>query len=74
MTSSESSYWKEAIDSEIKSIIENKTWILTDLPPGNKPIGTKQIFKRKLRPDGTIERYKARLVVKGFNQKNDRLF
>lgn len=70
MTSSESSYWKEAIDSEIKSIIENKTWILTDLPHGNKPIGTKWIFKRKLRPDGSIERYKTRLVVKGFNQKD----
>ena len=32
------------------------------------------MFKKKLRPDGTIERYKARLVAKGYNQKEDRDF
>ena len=36
---------------------------------GCKPIGCKWIFKRRLRPDGTIEKYKARLVAKGFTQK-----
>ena len=37
--SSKSPFWKEAIDNEIKSIMENNTWILTDLPPGCKHIG-----------------------------------
>lgn len=32
-------------------------------------MGCKWIFKRKLRPDGTIEKFKARLVAKGFTQK-----
>ena len=44
--SSESPFWKEIIDSEIKSIMENNTWILTDLPPGCKPAGCKWIFKK----------------------------
>jgi len=39
MDSSESAFWKEAIDSEIKSIMENNTLILTDLPSGCKPVG-----------------------------------
>ena len=41
---------------------------MTDLPPGNKPLGSKWIFKRKMKPDGTIEKYKARLVVKGYKE------
>ena len=44
MSSSESTYWKEAINSEIESILSNHTWELTDLPPGNKPLGSKWIF------------------------------
>ena len=40
--------WKEAIKSEMESIMENNTWELVDLPPGSKPIGHKWIFKKKL--------------------------
>nr|GEX73848.1 retrovirus-related Pol polyprotein from transposon TNT 1-94 [Tanacetum cinerariifolium] len=71
MESSESPYWKEAIQSEIDSIVQNNTWKLVDLPSRHKPIGHKWIFKKKLRPDGTIEKYKARLVAKGYRQKED---
>nr|GEV68872.1 zinc finger, CCHC-type [Tanacetum cinerariifolium] len=42
---------KEAINDEMNSIIGNNTWVLTDLPPGYKPIGCKWIFKRKLKMD-----------------------
>ena len=69
MSSSESTYWKEAVNSEIESILSDHTCELTDLPPGNKPLGSKWIFKRKMKPDGTIDKYKARLVVKGYRQK-----
>ena len=69
MDSSESLFWKEAIDNEIKSIIENNTWILTDLPPICKHVGCKCIFKKKLWPEGTIDKYKARLIAKGFTQQ-----
>ncbi|GKB13137.1 DNA polymerase zeta catalytic subunit-like protein [Tanacetum coccineum] len=67
MESSEAPYWKEAIQSEIDSIVHNNTWKLVDLPSGHKLIGHKWIFKKKLRPNGTIEKYKARLVAKGYH-------
>ncbi|PHU05794.1 hypothetical protein BC332_26616 [Capsicum chinense] len=71
MSSSDSFFWKEAVNSEIDSILSNHTWELVDLPPGNKPLGSKWIFKRKMKTNGTIDKYKARLVVKGFKQKED---
>ncbi|PHT29747.1 hypothetical protein CQW23_30665 [Capsicum baccatum] len=69
MSSSDSSFWKKAVNNEIDSILSNHTWELVDLPPRNKPLGSKWIFKRKMKMDGTIDKYKARLVVKGFKQK-----
>ncbi|KAK3035210.1 hypothetical protein RJ639_034598 [Escallonia herrerae] len=69
MSSPEAPHWKEAVNNEIESIMQNHTWELVDLPPGNKPLGRKWIFKRKMKADGTIEKYKARLVVKGYRQK-----
>ena len=39
------------------------------LPPGSKPLGYKWIFKNKIKLDGTIDKYKARLVIKGYKQK-----
>ena len=53
------------------SLISNNTWKLVDLPPGCKTIGCKWVLRRKLKPDGTIEKFKARLVAKGFKQKED---
>nr|GEV83361.1 zinc finger, CCHC-type [Tanacetum cinerariifolium] len=44
--------------------------VLVDLPPGCKPLGCKWIFKRKLKVDRTIEKFKARLVIHGFKQKS----
>ncbi|KAK1422305.1 hypothetical protein QVD17_25324 [Tagetes erecta] len=69
ITCSESPQWKEAIKSEIDSILQNHTWELVDLPPGCKPLGYRWMFKKKPKPDGTIDKYKARLVVKGYRQK-----
>jgi hypothetical protein len=40
---------------------------------GCKPVSCKWVFKKKLRPDGTIEKYKARLVAKGYTQKKERI-
>jgi hypothetical protein len=56
------------------SIMSNGTWEITDCPNGCKPIGCKWIFKKKLRPDGTIKKYKARLMAKGFTQKREDFF
>nr|GEV98165.1 zinc finger, CCHC-type [Tanacetum cinerariifolium] len=60
---------KEAINDEIGSIMENNTWVLSDLPPGCKHLGCKWIFKKKMKVDGTIDKFKARLVIQGFRQK-----
>ncbi|GJZ37134.1 retrotransposon protein, putative, ty1-copia subclass, partial [Tanacetum coccineum] len=60
VTSSEGHQWKEAIKSEIDSILQY-TWELMDLPRGCKPLGYKWIFKKKMKADGTIDKYKARL-------------
>ena len=68
MTSPEAPFWKEAINSEVESILKNHTWELVDIPPENKLIGYKWIFKRKLKADGSIDKYKARLVAKGYRQ------
>ena len=69
VTSPEAPFWKEAINSEVESILSNHTWKLVDLPPGNKPLQCKWIFKRKIKGDGAIDKYKARLVVKGYKQR-----
>lgn len=51
------------------SLIENHTWDLCPLPEGQNAIGNKWVFKVKYNADGSIEKYKARLVVKGYSQK-----
>jgi hypothetical protein len=66
-SSPDANFWKEAIRSEMDSIMSNATWEVVEHPYGCKPIGSKWVFKKKLRPDSTIERYKARLVIKGYS-------
>ncbi|KAJ9555288.1 hypothetical protein OSB04_009902 [Centaurea solstitialis] len=62
--------WKDAMDKEIEAIMKNNnTWVLVDLPKNHKPIGVKWIYKTKLNERGKVDRYKARLVVKGYTQK-----
>ncbi|GAU28814.1 hypothetical protein TSUD_21510 [Trifolium subterraneum] len=61
--------WLNAMNEEIESIERNNTWELVDLPHGKKAIGVKWVYKVKLNPKGEITRHKARLVVKGFLQK-----
>ena len=60
--------WRKAIQCEISSLESNQTWE-TALPPKEKiTIGCKWIFKIKYKSNGTIERYKTRLVAKGHTQ------
>ncbi|GJP58814.1 hypothetical protein CLOP_g3663 [Closterium sp. NIES-67] len=61
--------WKKASDEEMGSIKENDTFDLVNLPPGRKAISSKWLFKRKTDADGNIERYKSRLVAKGYQQQ-----
>lgn len=59
----------KAMESEIDAIERNKTWKLVELPPGAKPIGLKWVYKLKRDTDRKILKHKARLVVKGYVQK-----
>ncbi|CAI7846357.1 unnamed protein product, partial [Closterium sp. NIES-54] len=69
LESSDAEEWKKAMESELKSIEENGTWELVELPEGRKAITSKWLFKIKFDADGKIERYKSRLVAKGYQQK-----
>ena len=69
MKSVDAVFWKEAIQSELDSIMGNNTWVLVDLPRGCKPLRSKWIFKKKLKVDGTVDKFKARLVAMGNTQK-----
>jgi len=68
----DASLWRQAIESELKSLKDNDTWSIIPhqlIPDGRQPIGCKWVFKRKLNSDGSIARYKARLVAKGYAQQ-----
>jgi hypothetical protein len=54
---------------ELKALEASNTWSLTHLPPGKHPIGCKWVYKVKLKADGSFERYKVRLVAKGYTQQ-----
>lgn len=63
------SNWQQAMKDEYKSLIANNTWTLVDLPAGRKPITNKWVFQTKHDSDGVINRYKARLVIRGCAQR-----
>ncbi|XP_074300473.1 uncharacterized protein LOC141631744 [Silene latifolia] len=62
------SRWKKAMEEEIDALKANKTWSVVDLPPNKSAIGCMWVYKIKRKSDGSIERYKARLVVFGNHQ------
>lgn len=60
--------WNDAMTKEVDALEVNKTWDIVDLPPGKVAIGSQWVYKTKYNADGSIERYKARLVVCGNKQ------
>ncbi|WKA03696.1 hypothetical protein VitviT2T_021792 [Vitis vinifera] len=60
--------WKLAMEQEYQALLKNQTWSLVPPPSNVKIIGCKWVFKLKHKPDGNIDRYKARLVAQGFHQ------
>nr|CAN77134.1 hypothetical protein VITISV_039954 [Vitis vinifera] len=63
-----SSKWELAMKDEMDSLLGNQTWELTELPVGKKALHNKWVYRIKNEHDGS-KCYKARLVVKGFQQK-----
>ncbi|GJT19971.1 retrotransposon protein, putative, ty1-copia subclass [Tanacetum coccineum] len=68
MLDSESDKWIDAMNAEIQSMMDNMVWVLVDLPPGCKTVGSKWLFKKKTDMDGIVHTYKACLVAKGYTQ------
>eukprot|EP00253_Pinus_taeda_P028097 PITA_28097 len=60
--------WKEAMVDEIESLHKNEAWDLVELLAERKSIGSKWVFKKKTNVEGKVEKYKARLVEKGYSQ------
>ena len=60
--------WQNAMCDEHDALIKNKTWILVPKPPNVNIIRSMWLFRHKYLADGTLSRYKARLVANGSNQ------
>ncbi|XP_039011611.1 uncharacterized protein LOC120140699 [Hibiscus syriacus] len=64
-----SSKWTSAVHNELAALQRNGTWTLVPLPIGRTTVGCKWLFKQKKNPDGSIQRYKARLAAKDITNK-----
>lgn len=69
MASPEKEQWKKSMLNEYNSFLYNDTWELVDLPKGKNLVKNKWVFKVKRDKNGNPERFKSRLVAKGFSQK-----
>ena len=66
--SDENNEWLKAMQDEYDSLIKNQTWILVDAPKDQKIVDNRWVYRVKRNPDSTVNRYKARLVARGFSQ------
>ncbi|EOY03489.1 Cysteine-rich RLK (RECEPTOR-like protein kinase) 8 [Theobroma cacao] len=60
---------KDAMTAELIALEENGTWSIVPLPSNSHAIGCKWVYKIKMNTDGSVDKYKARLVEKGYNQR-----
>ncbi|GAA0163351.1 transmembrane signal receptor [Lithospermum erythrorhizon] len=60
--------WRDAMHYEIQALEANGIWELVQLPPGQRALGSRWVYKVKYNSDGSLERLKARLVVFGNHQ------
>lgn len=63
-----SPHWKQAMEEEYDALLKNETWKLVSAPVGRNIVGYKWVFKIKRHANGSVQRYKVRLVAKGYNQ------
>ena len=61
-------HWIDAMKKEMTALARNNTWTLVPRPQNSNVVGSKWLFRTKFLADGSIDRYKARLVAQGFSQ------
>jgi hypothetical protein len=64
----DSKLWKKAMVEEMDALDKNEAWDIVELPAGRKSIRRKWLFKKNFNAQGKVEKYKARLVEKGYSQ------
>ena len=69
MNGEHSVQWREAMDSGYASLLENDTWELVPLPEGTNIVGSRWVLRVKRDENGSVDRYKARLVAQGYSKK-----
>jgi hypothetical protein len=62
-------HWRLAMQQEFDALHANNTWDLVPRPPGSNLVTGKWLFRHKFKPDGSLDRYKARWVLRGFSQR-----
>ena len=63
--------WTQAMNEELEALQKNSTWDIIHKPIGKKTVGCRWVFTIKLKADGSIDKYKAQLVAKGYTQRYD---
>nr|GEY26141.1 ribonuclease H-like domain-containing protein [Tanacetum cinerariifolium] len=64
------SQWRNAMYDEYNALVKNGTWLLVPRPAGVNMVRSMWLFKHKFHTDGTLSRYKARLVTNGSSQQH----
>lgn len=70
INSRDSEKWKATMEDEMQSLYQNQVWTLANKPKNRSVIDNRWIFRVKQNVNGAVERYKARLVARGFSQQH----
>lgn len=68
MSRSDKNNWYQAMEEEMNSLYKNDVWTLVDRPAGKNIVSNRWVLRIKRKPNGDIDRYRARLVARGFSQ------
>ncbi|KAJ8900378.1 hypothetical protein K2173_025018 [Erythroxylum novogranatense] len=63
-----SPHWRASVSEEYNALVRNGTWVLVPASEAQNVVGCMWIFRTKRKCDGSIDRYKSRLVAKGYSQ------